>query len=152
MPAGRPPFVGDSPLVVLKQHLLDAAPDVAGLRSDTPRAIARLVEGLLAKSPAARPPSASAVLVAVRAPNEMPQTLASTETKPSGEPSGERPEASIEPLAAREAFIEGRRYWDRAVQGGPAARHRLELARVYLERAATLAPDNATVLAALADS
>jgi serine/threonine-protein kinase len=55
------PFIGDSAVAVLGQHLHSAPPSLATLRPDTPPALVRLVDELLAKDPAARPPTAADV-------------------------------------------------------------------------------------------
>ena len=61
MLTGAPPFVADDPMVVLHQHLTVAPVPVTQLRSDTPAAMATLVDDLLAKAPASRPADASEV-------------------------------------------------------------------------------------------
>ena len=52
------PFSGESAVAVLGQHLHSTPPSLAALRPDTPPALVRLVDELLAKDPAARPASA----------------------------------------------------------------------------------------------
>jgi tetratricopeptide (TPR) repeat protein len=60
--AGRPPFVGTSPQRVLAAHLAEVPQAVQELRPDVPPTLAALVMQCLAKEPAARPESASAIL------------------------------------------------------------------------------------------
>ena len=55
MVAGRPPFVGDSPLTVVMQHLRDPVPPVRQSNPAVPIAIATLIHRMLSKSPSARP-------------------------------------------------------------------------------------------------
>jgi hypothetical protein len=64
---GRPPFVGDTLLGVLKQHLYDAPLPPRGLveGGDLPETVESLIVQLLAKEPRARPPSTSALAAAL---------------------------------------------------------------------------------------
>ena len=59
---GRPPFVGSSPQKVLAAHLAEVPQPVQELRPDVPSTLGELVMRCLAKEPAARPESASAIL------------------------------------------------------------------------------------------
>lgn len=61
MLAGGPPFVGDSPLNVVHQHLTQPPPPVQTRRPDVPAALATLVEEMLAKDPQDRPADATQV-------------------------------------------------------------------------------------------
>jgi serine/threonine-protein kinase len=70
MLAGRPPFVGDTSLAVLHQHVHERPAAVRSLRPDVPADLDRLVTDLLAKRPEDRPASAGDVrdrLTATRA-------------------------------------------------------------------------------------
>ena len=58
MLTGRPPFQAPDPMPVLRMHLTEPPPDLAGLRPDVPADLAELVAALLAKDPAERPESA----------------------------------------------------------------------------------------------
>ncbi len=62
MLAGRPPFVADTPVALLRSHVVNPAPDLADLRGDVPPDLARLVADCLAKQPGARPAGAAVVL------------------------------------------------------------------------------------------
>lgn len=53
--AGRPPFQGETPFVILDRHRRAQPPDLALLRPDTPPALVRLVARLLDKEPDQRP-------------------------------------------------------------------------------------------------
>jgi serine/threonine protein kinase len=59
--AGQPPFHHRNEAVVLQLHLTQAAPDVRTIRSDTPAELALAVARALAKNPADRWPSATAM-------------------------------------------------------------------------------------------
>lgn len=67
MLAGTPPFTGENPMSVLYQHMHATPQPVRELRPDTPEALAGLVGALLAKDPADRPQSASAVRTQLQA-------------------------------------------------------------------------------------
>ncbi|WP_425146868.1 PQQ-binding-like beta-propeller repeat protein [Deinococcus sp.] len=58
---GSPPFVGDSDQSVLYQHVYDAPPDPRELNPAVPDALAQILLGLLAKTPAGRPASGEAL-------------------------------------------------------------------------------------------
>jgi eukaryotic-like serine/threonine-protein kinase len=59
--AGQPPFHHRNEAVVLQLHLTQAAPDVRTIRSDTPAELALAIARALAKNPADRWPSATAM-------------------------------------------------------------------------------------------
>ncbi|TCO58278.1 protein kinase domain-containing protein [Actinocrispum wychmicini] len=58
---GTPPFSGESAHELGKKHLEEQPPSVRPIRSDIPSEMARLIESLLAKTPASRPIDAVAV-------------------------------------------------------------------------------------------
>ena len=62
---GRRPFVERTPETLKVAHLSKAPPDLRALRPDVPEPIAALVDALLAKEPARRPPGAEAWIRAV---------------------------------------------------------------------------------------
>jgi len=64
---GSPPFADDDPNLELRGHAQVPPPRLADLRTDLPVDLSDLVEWLLAKQPAARPPSAKEVLAQVDA-------------------------------------------------------------------------------------
>ncbi len=55
MLTGRPPFVGESPVTVVMQHLRDPVPPVRQSNPAVPIPLAALVHKMLSKSPSARP-------------------------------------------------------------------------------------------------
>ena len=65
--AGQPPFYHRNEAVVLQLHLTQAAPDVRTLRSDTPAELAQAISRALAKNPADRWPSSTAMRDALAA-------------------------------------------------------------------------------------
>jgi serine/threonine protein kinase len=60
--SGAPPFDDDDPQLELRGHAQEPPPRLADLRTDLPGDLSDLVEWLLAKHPAQRPPSAAEVL------------------------------------------------------------------------------------------
>jgi serine/threonine-protein kinase len=63
--AGQPPFVNRNEAVVLQQHLTQPAPDLRTLQPEVPEVIAGTIARALAKTPAERWASASAMLDAL---------------------------------------------------------------------------------------
>ena len=60
--AGRPPFVAEMPIAVMRMHLEERAVPMRNVRSDLPNGLPELVDGLLEKERDARPPDAGYVL------------------------------------------------------------------------------------------
>ena len=73
---GEVPFVGESPMEVLSQHLVNTAPDVLDARADVPVELALLLADLLQKNPDERPHSIEAVLWRLRALRGEPERRA----------------------------------------------------------------------------
>lgn len=145
---GQPPFTGDTPMALLAAHLTAPVPSVRALKPEVPRRMATVVEQLLSKQPAERPPTAAAFLELVRtdpglAPMARPTTPAAAAAS-TGAMSRAAPEI-------RNLLVKARTLLNRAMQGGDAARAKLDMARVYLEKALTLAPDDALALVLLSD-
>jgi serine/threonine protein kinase len=59
---GRPPYEAPTPLSLFKKIRTDPIPPLSGDREDLPPSLRALVERLLAKSPAERPPNAGALV------------------------------------------------------------------------------------------
>lgn len=66
MTTGRRPFIKERPEALMFEIFGSAAPTARSLRSDTPPALEQVIDACLAKDPALRPASASAVAVALR--------------------------------------------------------------------------------------
>ena len=60
--AGRPPFVAEIPIAVMRMHLEERPVPIRNVRSDLPRGLPELVDRLLEKDRDARPPDAGYVL------------------------------------------------------------------------------------------
>jgi serine/threonine-protein kinase len=60
--AGRPPFVAEMPIAVMRMHLQERPVPIRRVRSDLPNGLPALVDRLLEKERGARPPDAGQVL------------------------------------------------------------------------------------------
>jgi tetratricopeptide (TPR) repeat protein len=143
--SGKPPFPDLNPIATLGAHLTAPIPDVRTLRGEVPAALAELIAQLMAKRPEERPASAASlveVLRSVESGSRAAATVATPEAR--ARPRRGSPEVLALSDRAEEIYL-------RAVHGGEGARDKLQMARIYLEKALALEPDNALVLAQLAD-
>ena len=69
---GRPPFIGDSPVLVIRAHLHEQPRSVRELAPWVPPRLADACELALAKDPSHRPPSAAALAIGLRAASSRP--------------------------------------------------------------------------------
>jgi tetratricopeptide (TPR) repeat protein/tRNA A-37 threonylcarbamoyl transferase component Bud32 len=146
---GVPPHAAPTAMAVVARRLTQPAPSVLERCPGIPGHVARAIDRLLAREPDDRPASASEFLEALR------QAAAGVEPVALREPvAASAPVAAYRPAdaAAAEAFERGRRFFQRGSHGGEAGRDKLQLAVLYLERARDLVPDDAHVLAVLADA
>jgi len=60
--AGRPPFVAEMPIAVMRMHLEERPVPIRNVRSDLPNGLPELVDRLLEKERGARPPDAGYVM------------------------------------------------------------------------------------------
>jgi serine/threonine protein kinase/class 3 adenylate cyclase len=60
--AGRPPFMGDTPIAVISAHLNEAPPAIKSLAPNVSEALGQVIEKCLAKNPDERYPSAAPLL------------------------------------------------------------------------------------------
>ena len=65
MLTGEIPFKGDTPLVVLRQHIEEEPPPIGILRADLPQRVAQVVQRAMAKEPTRRFQSASSMAEAL---------------------------------------------------------------------------------------
>jgi tetratricopeptide (TPR) repeat protein len=145
---GQPPFTGDTAMAVLAAHLSAPVPSVRVLKPDVPPRLAKVVEQLLAKQPAARPPTAAAFLESMRTdPGFVPATGPGA-SAPGAPPAGSLGRAAPE---IHDLLQKARTLYSRAMQGGQAARAKLDMARVYLEKALAQVPEDALALVLLSD-
>jgi serine/threonine protein kinase len=68
MLAGRPPFLGSSPVAVATAHVNDESPPLGKLAAEAPDHVVAAVHRALAKDPAARPASAREFAAMLRSP------------------------------------------------------------------------------------
>jgi eukaryotic-like serine/threonine-protein kinase len=83
MLAGRPPFVGSSPVAVATMHVQDEPPPLRTLAPDVPDNVVAACHQALAKNPADRPPSARAFAAMLLSPADATEAVAAIE--PDGE-------------------------------------------------------------------
>ena len=153
---GEPPFKGLNIMGVIGQHVHAPIPDITTERPDVPPSLAVLMQALMAKQPADRPPTAGDVLKWLRplgggahggAHEGSPATPL---TAPPGAPTGQRTSGEDSPSMA--AYREGRTLWLHGMVGGAGAREQLEQAKTYFERALVLDPTNVIAIVGLADA
>ena len=75
MLAGRPPFIGESPIAVASSHVSDPPPPLGEIAPGVPESLAAVTMQALAKDPAERPPSAAAMAGMLRAPQSVTQEI-----------------------------------------------------------------------------
>jgi eukaryotic-like serine/threonine-protein kinase len=83
MLAGRPPFLGSSPVAVATAHVNDEPPPLGKLAAEAPDHVVAAVHQALAKDPAARPASAREFAAMLRSPA---RTAANDAPSAEGEP------------------------------------------------------------------
>jgi len=145
--AGAPPFAGDSPLVLIAAHLMRPVPSIRERRPEVPVLLDALIARLMAKEPDDRPATAVALLEELRSidhPITRERPAPAQRTRSSEEIAGL-------PADIAELHRKARQLFSSAVQGGPGAREKYGMARAYLERAMQQVPQNALLIATLAD-
>ncbi len=140
---GRSPFDGRGPAAKLAAHLTGPIPDARQMRADVPARLAELVQRLMAKQVEDRPATGAALLQELRALDSAPVTVVAE-----GAPT---PEPTNVPSDVLQLMRQGRTLYTAAVQGGHGARGKLEMAKVYYEKAVAKAPESALALVGLSD-
>jgi serine/threonine protein kinase/Flp pilus assembly protein TadD len=149
---GQTPFNGATFMALLVAHVTGPIPSAATHRKDLPSGVDQLIQGMMAKLPEDRPANAGVLLDKLRK-----VTAALGTTRTSGRTSGdvtEQPSQRTLWAIAPEAldyFHKGRSIYLTSMHGGPGTSDKLDLARVYLEKAYAKAPTNPEVLVALSD-
>jgi tetratricopeptide (TPR) repeat protein len=140
---GRPPYDAPTAMALIVAHVTAPVPTASSRRAGIPPGLDALIRRMMAKAPGERPATAGNLLEELRAVgNDRPVTVARTlETSVAPR----TPEAAPDPVELALGLYVG------AMHGGPAARGKLEMARVYLEKALARAPGSAAALAALGD-
>lgn len=149
---GRPPYMADSAVALLAAHLMRPVPSARESRPETPVLLDALVARLMAKDRGHRPANASELLDELRgidgsASSDAVRTVA----VPVAKVTRSVEEAAGLPPDVAELHRKTRQLFSSAVQGGPAAREKLGIARAYLDRAMQQVPENALLLSTLAD-
>ncbi|MCW6005450.1 serine/threonine protein kinase [Micromonospora sp. CPCC 205371] len=113
MLTGRPPFLGETAMAVLHQHLERAPVPVRALRSDVPAELDHLIGRLLAKSQGDRPATATEVRDALAAIRAMPGADAATVVLPRTPPRpiGRHRMRVALPVWMSSAAMSLRQYW-----------------------------------------
>ena len=148
---GAPPFQGATAMSVLAQHL-NSTPDIAARLPDAPAALVELLQRMLAKAPTDRPPSAAAVIDALRAIARDADVRGTGDAVVS---SGRH--AAVAPAPARElteserALAEASRLYSLGIQGGEGTRDVLAMARILAEKVLGIDPRNVHAMGVLAD-
>ncbi len=96
MLAGRPPFQADTPVALIRSHLVTPPPAIESVRPDVPPELSRLVSDCLAKRPDDRAASVTAVLERIDALPQLPDTCEmATPAPPSELPTREQIAATV---------------------------------------------------------
>jgi tetratricopeptide (TPR) repeat protein len=147
MLVGEPPYVGNSPMVVLAKHITSPIPDASTRNTAVPTGLAKLLAELMAKNRSDRPGSAAVLIDRLRTvSNPVP---ANAPVRPASRAPAKPHKYTAESMAAVD---EGMAYWLRGMQGGPGARDKLELAQICFNRARTLDANNSLALVGLSDT
>ena len=142
---GQPPFGGRGAGATIVAHITAPIPDVRSLRPDAPPRLASLIQRLMAKDRTDRPATGVALLQDLRAidSDAVPVTIVDLPT-----PAPQRPNLPAEVV---QLLKQGQEIFQVAVQGGSGARGKMEMAKVYYEKALARAPDSAPALVGLSD-
>jgi serine/threonine protein kinase len=143
---GRPPYTAQNTAALLAAHVLAPIPSVRAIRPEVDPRLDGLCRNLMAKAPESRPASAAAVLDVLRELHNSAEHISTVAraVSPTRKPRRELPEEVTQLIA------KGRELSTNATQGGEATRPRLEMARVYLEKACDLMPSSSEAMTQLA--
>jgi serine/threonine-protein kinase len=140
---GQSPFGGRGPAAKLAAHLTAPAPDARQRRADVPSRFSTLVQRMMAKDPNDRPSTGAVLLQELRALDTAPAPVTLV-ALPTTENAGV-------PADVAQLMQQGKTFYSAAVQGGHGARGKLEMAKVYYEKAIARAPESARALVGLSD-
>ena len=142
---GRAPFGGRSATATIAAHLTAAVPDARELRPDVSPRLAALIQRMMAKEKGDRPATGVELLQELRAIDSASSPATIVEAPVAVSPLGSLP-ADVAQLVQQ-----GDTLFEAGVHGGPGARGKLELAKIYMEKALARAPENALILVKLGD-
>jgi tetratricopeptide (TPR) repeat protein len=152
---GRVPFEGPNSMSIIVAHVASPVPRVRSFRPEIQDDLDELVHDLMAKKRDERPAHAGAVLDRLRSLDEarpsVPTRVVVAPGLSPAPPLRSAGAAWIGALDAFESFRQGADIYHMSMQGGPGTRHKLELAKIYLEKARAKVPENAQVLTLLSD-
>jgi tetratricopeptide (TPR) repeat protein len=159
MLTGQTPFAGNNFMGLLVAHVTSPVPSAAALRRDIPAGVDALLQAMMAKLPSDRPATGAALLERLRKINGRVSAPASQTrqsdkvTAPPSAPPDVPAQGALWGSASDtlEYFHKGRDIYLTAMHGGPGTRDKLELAKVYLDKAFARVPQNPEVMIALSD-
>ena len=142
---GHPPFGGRGAGATIAAHLAAPVPDVREQRPDVPPRLAALIQRLMAKEPARRPATGVDLLRELRSIDSGPTPVTIVDS-----PVPTSQFARI-PADVAQLVQQGDTLFEAGIHGGPGARGKLELAKIYFEKALARSPDSALVMVKLGD-
>ena len=143
--SGRPPYGGRNAGATIAAHLAAPVPDVREARPDTPPRLAVLIQRLMAKEKEDRPATGVVLLQELRAIDSAAETVNLGETPVPA------PQLNNLPADVVQLLKQGKALYESAVHGGAGARGKLEMAKVYYEKALARAHDSAMAMTGLSD-
>lgn len=156
---GRTPFQAPTAMALIVAHVTSPIPSVRAHRAEVGEELDSLVHDLMAKKRDNRPPNAAALLDRLRriGSNSGETPSPTRVVHKGGRPS--TPEPSPPPLGAfwigavgaLEYYHKGVSIYNASMQGGAGTRDKLELAKIYFEKAQALAPENPQIIVGLSD-
>lgn len=146
---GELPYDRPTAAALLAAHVLAPVPSVRSKRPELDLRLDALCRQLMAKTPDERPANAAVVLGVLRELHNSAEHPTATVRVSQVAPPVAAVRAPV-PAEVENLITKGRELWTNAVQGGDAARSRLEMARIYLEKASALMPTNALAMINLA--
>ncbi len=143
---GRPPYGGRNAGSTIAAHLAAPVPDVRTVRPDIPPRLAALIQRLMAKEKADRPATGVVLLQELRAIDSGASEAITLVDAPTP-----APQFTSLPADVAQLIKQGRALYESAVHGGSGARGKLEMGKIYYEKALARAPDSAMAMTGLAD-
>ncbi len=157
---GKTPFQAPTSMALIVAHVTQPIPSVRTHRPEVSEELDSLVRDLMSKKRDDRPPNAAAVLDRLRrvgstsGETPSPTRVVNKGGRPSTpEPMPPPPLGAfwIGAVDALSYYHKGISIYTASMHGGAGTRDKLELAKIYLEKAHALSPENPQVLVALSD-
>jgi tetratricopeptide (TPR) repeat protein len=155
---GRTPFQAPTSMALIVSHVTSPIPSVRAHRAEVTEELDSLVHDLMAKKRDDRPPNAAALLDRLRrVGSNSGETPSPTRVvHKGGRPSTPEPSVPLGALwigavDALAYYHKGVSIYNSSMQGGAGTRDKLELAKIYFEKAQALAPENPQIMVGLSD-